>query len=155
MFNYNNSMFKKILNLFAKNKADYNVNNERKFDINQTALVLAYEVARSDGDVDQAELDFLKSLIDENESRDIILKQLKEFSDNSSSFYDHIKDINNFCSKDQKEGIIRILWDVAYSDNFLEVHEEKIVRRIGSLINIKDVRILRLKNDSKFSNPNN
>ena len=42
-----------------------------------------------------------------------------------------------------------MLWDTAYSDEFLEVHEERIIRRIADLIMIKDVRVLRLKDDSK------
>ena len=66
-----------------------------------------------------------------------------------------IKDINDNCSIEQKEGIIRMLWDVAYSDEFLEVHEERIIRRIADLIMIKDVRVLRLKDDSKSLKFNN
>ena len=142
-------MIKKMLSLFKKPNQKSNVENSTEFDISKTALILAYEVARSDGDIDAMELDYLKGLIDSNESKDFIIDQLDEFTNSSTSFYDHIKEINQNCSKEQKEGIIRVLWDVAYSDNFLEVHEEKIVRRIADLINIKDIRVLKLKDDSK------
>lgn len=142
-------MIKFLKNLFNnKNKKNESITKE-EFDIHSTSLVLAYEVARSDGEIDINEIEYLKNLIDDSECKDEILNQLEEFSENNASFYDLIKDINDKCSKEQKEGIIRLLWDVAYSDEFLEVHEERIIRRIADLIMIKDVRVLRLKDDSK------
>jgi len=125
------------------------------FDIHSTSLALAYEVARSDGQIDVNEVNHLKSLIDDSECKETILNQLKEFSENNSSFYNLITGINDNCSREQKEGIIRTLWDVAYSDDFLEVHEERIIRRVAELIMIKDVRVLRLKDDSKNLKFNN
>ncbi|EJP72850.1 MAG: hypothetical protein NT02SARS_0707, partial [SAR86 cluster bacterium SAR86B] len=142
-------MIKFFKNLF-NNKNVINASPLKdEFDIHSTSLVLAYEVARSDGEIDINEIEYLKSLIDDSECKDDILNQLEEFSENSTSFYNLIKDINDNCSLDQKEGIIRLLWDVAYSDEFLEVHEERIIRRIADLIMIKDIRVLRLKDDSK------
>lgn len=148
-------MIKFFKNLFDKK----NINNEpdinEEFDIHSTSLILAYEVARSDGEIDANEIEYLKSLIDDSECKDEILNQLEEFSENNASFYNLIKDINDNCSIDQKEGIIKLLWDTAYSDEFLEVHEERIIRRIADLIMIKDVRVLRLKDDSKNLKFNN
>ena len=148
-------MIKFFKNLFNnKNVKDESLSKEG-FDIHSTSLVLAYEVARSDGEVDINEIEYLKGLIDDSECKDEILNQLEEFSENNASFYNLIKDINDNCSIDQKEEIIRLLWDVAYSDEFLEVHEERIIRRIADLIMIKDVRVLRLKDDSKNLKFNN
>ena len=148
-------MIKFLKNLFNnKNKKNESIPKE-EFDIHSTSLVLAYEVARSDGEIDINEIEYLKNLIDDSECKDEILNQLEEFSENNASFYDLIKDINDKCSKEQKEGIIRLLWDVAYSDEFLEVHEERIIRRIADLIMIRDIRVLRLKDDSKNLKFNN
>ena len=148
-------MIKFLKNLFNNKNIKNESFSKEGFDIHSTSLVLAYEVARSDGEVDINEIEYLKGLIDDSECKDEILNQLEEFSENNSSFYNLIKDINDNCSIDQKEGIIRLLWDVAYSDEFLEVHEERIIRRIADLIMIKDVRVLRLKDDSKNLKFNN
>ena len=113
-------MIKFLKNLFNnKNKKNESIPKE-EFDIHSTSLVLAYEVARSDGEIDINEIEYLKNLIDDSECKDEILNQLEEFSENNASFYDLIKDINDKCSKEQKEGIIRLLWDVAYSENYLD-----------------------------------
>ena len=148
-------MVKFLKNLFKNKKIKNESISKEEFDIHSTSLVLAYEVARSDGEMDINEIEYLKSLIDDSECKDEILNQLREFSENNASFYNLIKDINDNCSIEQKEGIIRMLWDVAYSDEFLEVHEERIIRRIADLIMIKDVRVLRLKDDSKNLKFNN
>ena len=148
-------MVKFLKNLFKNKKIKNESISKEEFDIHSTSLVLAYEVARSDGEMDINEIEYLKSLIDDSECKDEILNQLREFSENNASFYNLIKDINDNCSIEQKEGIIRMLWDVAYSDEFLEVHEERIIRRIADLIMIKDVRVLKLKDDSKNLKFNN
>ena len=148
-------MIKFFKNLFNNKNIKNESLSKEGFDIHSTSLVLAYEVARSDGEIDINEIEYLKGLIDDSECKDKILNQLEEFSENNVSFYNLIKDINDNCSIDQKEEIIRLLWDVAYSDEFLEVHEERIIRRIADLIMIKDIRVLRLKDDSKNLKFNN
>jgi uncharacterized tellurite resistance protein B-like protein len=38
---------------------------------------------------------------------------------------------------------------VAYADKILEVSEERLIRRIADLINIKDIEVLKIKDISK------
>ena len=52
----------------------------------------------------------------------------------------------------EKENLISVLWDVSFADGILETHEERLIRRIADLINIKDVRVLKLKHQSKVNN---
>ena len=37
------------------------------------------------------------------------------------------------------------MWRMAYADNKLDVDEERLIRRMADLINIKDMDILKLK----------
>ena len=37
------------------------------------------------------------------------------------------------------------MWRIAYADNKLDVDEERLIRRMADLINIKDIDILKLK----------
>lgn len=140
-------MFKKIIKYFKKKEV--HETEKKLFNVNKTALILAYEVAKSDGEIDEKEVSYIKSIIEIDENRDEIFEKVAEFSNDSSSFYDQIREINENCSLEQKESLIGTLWNVAYSDEYLEVHEEKIIRRIADLLHIKDVRVLKLKNDSK------
>ena len=42
------------------------------------------------------------------------------------------------------------MWQTAYADGKLDVDEERLVRRVADLINIKDIEVLKLKDDAKI-----
>lgn len=147
-----NTMF----NLFKKKKLIKKEKIQASFDIELTAAVLAYEVARSDGEVSNSELKILLNELKKistkvGKSSDMILALVEDYNQNSASFYEFIQDINNHYTKEDKISLIKLLWDVAYSDNILEVNEERLIRRIADLINIKDIEVLKLKHFSKVN----
>ena len=130
---------------------------EQNFEIELTASVLAYEVARSDGDISENELYFLlqeikkiSKKVGKNESA--ILAIVEEYSKNSISFHEFINDINKDYTKKDKLDLIKFLFDVAYADKVLEVNEERLIRRIADLIKIKDIDVLKIKDISKNKN---
>jgi uncharacterized tellurite resistance protein B-like protein len=45
--------------------------------------------------------------------------------------------------------MIEFLWQTAYADNILDVDEERLIRRIADMIRIKDMRVLKLKDQAK------
>lgn len=139
---------------FCKKKI-INIKEDRKdFDIELTASILAYEIARSDGNVSKPELTVLLDQIKKISSKvgkkeEEILRIVEVYSKNSVSFYEFINDINRDFSKDDKLSLIQFLYDVAYADNNLEVNEEKLIRRIADMIHIKDIDVLKIKDASK------
>jgi uncharacterized tellurite resistance protein B-like protein len=142
---------------FFKKKEINEVENQESFELELTAAVLAYEIARSDGEISESELEVLlseikKIAIDVGKTENEILNIIEEYSKNSISFHEFIEDINKDFSKDDKLSLIKFLWDVAYADTILEVNEERLIRRIADLINIKDIEVLKLKNKSKSDN---
>ena len=137
---------------FFKRKTNSIENKENNFEVELTASILAYEIARSDGDISESELSLLhdeikKYKVDKTEEK--ILKNIEEYSRNSVSFHEFINDINNDYTKAEKLSLIRFLYDVAYADKILEVSEERLIRRIADLIKIKDIEVLKIKNESK------
>ena len=143
-----------MFNFFKKKKIEED-NSQESFELELTAAVLAYEIARSDGEVSESELTVLLSEIkkiaaDVGKSEDEILNIIEEYSKNSVSFYEFIEDINKDFSKEEKLSLIQFLWDIAYADAILEVNEERLVRRIADLVNIKDLEVLKLKDRSKL-----
>ena len=118
---------------------------------------MAYEIARSDGDISKSELNVLLEEVKViaskvKKSEDEIIKIIETYSQNSVSFHEFIEDINKDYTKDDKLSLIKFLWDVAYADKILEVNEERLVRRIADLIKIKDIEVLKLKDESRKSN---
>ena len=139
--------------IFKKKKID-EVESQEGFELELTAAVLAYEIARSDGEISESELQVLLSEIkkiatDVGKKEEDILNIIEEYSKNSISFHEFIEDINKDFTKEDKLSLIKFLWDVAYADTILEVNEERLIRRIADLINIKDLEVLKLKDQSK------
>jgi uncharacterized tellurite resistance protein B-like protein len=145
-----------MFSFFKKKKID-EVESKESFELELTAAVLAYEIARSDGEISESELEVLLSEIKKiamnvGKTEQDILNIIEEYSKNSISFYEFIEDINKDFTKEDKLSLIKFLWDVAYADTILEVNEERLIRRIADLINIKDLEVLKLKDQSKSYN---
>lgn len=124
------------------------------FEVELIASVLAYEVARSDGEITYKESNLLleetKKISEKvGKNKEEILVLIETYSKDSVSFYEFIEDINKNFTKDNKLALISFLWDVAYADSSLDVHEERLIRRIADLIRIKDIDVLKLKDRAK------
>ena len=131
-----------------------------KFELELTALVLAYEVARCDGEISEFELNILLQEIKKiapivKKKESDILEILKIFSTNAVSFHEFIEDINKEYSKNEKLSLITILWEVAFADSILDVDEERLIRRIADLIHIKDINVLKIKDTVRRSGLSN
>lgn len=146
-----------MFNIFKKSNQTKEVDKNVSFEIELTACVLAYEVARSDGDISKSELAMLYDEIRKictkvGKKEEKILEIIEEYSKNSVSFYEFIHDINEDYSREDKLSLIQFLFDVAYSDKILEINEERLIRRIADLIKIKDIEVLQIKDSSKNRN---
>lgn len=141
MFNF----FRKKNNYPTKDKSNLS------FEIELTAAILAYEIARSDGEIDNDELNVLmeeikivSKKVKRNEAE--ILEIIEKYSKDSVSFYEFVEEINNTYVKDEKLSLLKFMWRIAYADGRLDVDEERLIRRLADLIKIKDMDVLKLKN---------
>ena len=144
-----------MFKFFKKNKKEPKVEEKPSFDIELTGATLAYEIARIDGDVSDDELKVLMEQIKiiaskVGKNQEDILNTIETYSENSTSFYDFVEDINDTFTKVQKLSLLSYMWKTAYADGNLSVDEERLIKRLAEMINIKNVEVLKLKNDNKF-----
>ena len=143
-----------MLNIFKKKKVTQDIQKNPEFEIELIGAVLAYEIARSDGDISDLELNLLVEEIKKiskkvNKTDEEIFSIIETYSKDSVSFHEFIADINNDFSKEEKLSLISFLWDVAFADSQLDVDEERLIRRIADLIRIKDIEVLKLKDKAR------
>ena len=146
-----------MFNFFKKNKLTDNKNDSSNFEIELTASVIAYEIARSDGRITDEELSVLMEEIEEialkvGKNKEEIFDMIEFYSKNSVSFYEFVEDINKNYSKEEKINLLKFMWKMAYSDHKLDVDEERLIRRMADLIKIKDIEVLKLKDLFKNNN---
>ena len=142
-----------MLNLFKKKIPEKELTIP-VFEVELIGSVLAYEIARSDGEISDDEATLLLGEIEKisekvGKDEKEILKLIETYSSDSVSFYEFIEDINKHFTKEDKILLISFLWDVAYADSNLDVDEERLIRRIADLIRIKDMDVLKLKDRAK------
>jgi uncharacterized tellurite resistance protein B-like protein len=144
-----------MFNFFKKVPADNSKDDIAiEFNFELVGCALAYEVAKADGAIDINELNKIKAEV-ENKSNELglnseeVLLTIEKQSNESISFNDFINQINDNFSQDQKIQMIEFLWQTAYADNILDVDEERLIRRIADMIRIKDMKVLKLKDQAK------
>ena len=118
------------------------------------SLCLAFEVAASDSDIDKKEKELILNKIKDDVdtgvlNSDEVFEIIKNENEVKVSFYDLIHEINKNLSKDEKEEVIRLLWETAYADDILEVDEERVVRRSAEMLGIKTSIVLKIKDEVK------
>ena len=144
---------------FFKKEKKVNSDSVEKlsFELELTAAVLAYEVARSDGEISKEELSVLMLEIENiankvGRDKNVIFEIVETYSRDSVSFHEFIEDINKKYTKEDKISLLKFMWQTAYADGKLDVDEERLIRRVADLIKVKDIEVLKLKDLLKNKN---
>lgn len=140
-----------MFNWFKKKRE---VEKEKPKNLHLISLCLAFEVAASDNEIDKKEKELILNKIKDNVdtgvlNSDEVFEIIKNENEVKVSFYDLIHEINKNLSKDEKEEVIRLLWETAYADDILEVDEERIIRRSAEMLGIKTSIVLKIKDEIK------
>jgi len=139
-----------MFNFFKKKK----VVKEKPKNLKLIALCLAFEVANADNDIDVRERDLILEKIKESIDISVLTEKeifdvIQEESQKRVSFYDIIYDINKNLDKKDKINILKMLWEIAYADEVLDVDEERIIRRSAEMLGIKPSIVLKTKEEFK------
>ena len=127
---------------------------EEKKNLKLISLCLVYEVAGADNNIDPREKKLILEKIRDNIDTNIltekeILNVIKEQSEQRISFYDIIHDINMNLDKEEKVSILKMMWEVAYADQVLDIDEERLIRRSAEMLGINPSIVLKTKSDFK------
>ena len=127
-------MFK---NLFNKKKS-LETTNAYETDV---ALRLMFEIAISDGTLDESELKLIKKRANlvskEDEKISSIVKKIFDETKDSVSLYPTIKKINDSYTFEEKVELLTILWELVAADSVIDPYEENLYFKIAELIKIK------------------
>ena len=142
--------YQKMFSFFKKKKEE----KEKPKNIKLIALCLAFEVANADNDIDVRERDLILEKIKESIDLSIltenqIFEVIQQEGKNRVSFYDIIHDINKNLDKKVRIEVLRMLWEIAFADQVLDVDEERIIKRSAEMLGIKPSIVLQTKEEFK------
>tara|TARA_B100001057_G_scaffold245557_1_gene245911 strand:- start:73 stop:522 length:450 start_codon:yes stop_codon:yes gene_type:complete len=105
---------------------------------------LMIEAAYTDGQVDKAELQKIKSSLisvfeEDPKEVDIVLDKAEKNKNNSKSLHHYTSYINKNFDDKKKLLLIEALWEIVLSDREIHDFESNLIRRLCGLLYISDV----------------
>ncbi len=127
-----------LKNLFKKTTTADLVDSNKESDV---VLRLMFEIAISDGNLDEAELKIIKERASVVSGKDTkvssIIKKIIDEAQESVSFYPYVKKINETHNNKEKEDLLKILWQLVTADSIVDAYEENLYFKIAELLKIK------------------
>lgn len=137
-------MFDHIKNiLLGKNISGANSGNEKEdIKIQTAACALFLEMAKSDLDYTEDErshiFETMKNIFRlDDESANELLKLSETEVRESISLYEFTDTINQHFSNEEKFELLKNLWKLIFIDGKLDAHEESLIRKITTMLNLE------------------
>ena len=115
-------------------------------------LRLMFEIAISDGNLDENELKIIKERASRVSGEDAkvstIIKKIIDEAQESVSFYPYVKKINETHNNDEKKDLLKILWELVTADSIVDAYEENLYFKIAELLKIKRATANQIKQQS-------
>ena len=132
------NFLKNVLN--SQNSSEYKEDNKKL----ELLCGLMIEAAYTDGQVDESELDKIKSSLtnvfeEDSEEVNITIKEAINNKNNSKSLHHYTSFINKNFNEDKKLLLIEALWEIILSDGEIHDYESNLIRRLSGLLYISDV----------------
>lgn len=132
-------MLSRILDAFNRREAANEKVDTGRVEI--ATCVLLLEVAHADEDFTEVErarvLEVLKRRFSLSEERaHELIEAADELRRDSHDMWRFTNQLNQNCSSAEKREIIREVWRVVYADGDLGSHEDHLIHRMGTLLNL-------------------
>ena len=138
-----------LKDLFKKKPAAEIIHAHEDVDV---VLRLMFEIAISDGNLDESELTIIKERASAISGEDVkvstIIKKIIDDAQESVSFYPFVKKINESYSDKEKKDLLKILWELVTADSVIDAYEENLYFKIADLLKIKRVTANQIKQEN-------
>jgi uncharacterized tellurite resistance protein B-like protein len=145
-------MIGKLKNILMGDKA-FSANAENQEDRQQLALAsLLVEMARADFDETHDEhsliIDLLASHYNLSPAEALeLLNKARAANDKAVCLFDFTRALHKSLDEEQKQAVIRLLWQVANADDKLDKYEDFLVRKVADLLYVPHSDVVRLKHE--------
>ena len=127
--------------------------DKRDAAVRLATAVLMVDVAVVDASFDETEFDRMLGLIKRQfglgtqEAADLI-NAANAKADELVSVHQLTALLNDNLDQDEKSGVVRLLWSIAYSDGQLDKYENSLVLKVSDLLGVSREEVKRLKHET-------
>ncbi|MEM7361271.1 MAG: TerB family tellurite resistance protein [Pseudomonadota bacterium] len=146
-----------LSNKLASLSSETDQNNEPSdAELQLAAATLMFEVVRSDGKIDDVELDTMATILRkqfslEEDDIDTMLALAQQTSDEAISLHSFTRDICQRWGNTQRMELLENLWIIALADKKIDVHERHLVRKVASLLYLTEIQIVQSRENAKVA----
>ena len=112
--------------------------------------VLLIEVSKSDDDYDDSEKEKIVDLLEKqfslnHDQIDMLMQMADKKNNEIVALHELTASINKEYTYSEKKNVIKMLWDIAYSDGRIDKYEDYTIRKISDLLYIKHSDFIKAK----------
>ena len=112
--------------------------------------VLLIEVSKSDDDYDDSEKEKIVDLLEKqfslnHDQIDMLMQMADKKNNEIVSLHEFTATLNKEYTYSEKKNVIKMLWDIAYSDGRIDKYEDYTIRKISDLLYIKHSDFIKAK----------
>ena len=124
------------------------------YDRTIAVCALLVEMARIDGEFSSDERQRIITIMRErygvrDEDIQLVIEEAEREAHQATSYWQLTRVINANYDSDEKIAIVKLLWDVIHTDGTVEKHEEYLVRKLASLLNVSHADMITTKLQSR------
>jgi len=111
-------------------------------DLERVTAVLLVEIARSDHEIDAAELDTIRAALAAASTLapgeiDALVEEARAEADATLSLHAHVGRLNETLDKGGKIALVEQMWRVALADGDIDGYEDYTIRKLSDLLYLK------------------
>jgi len=119
-------------------------------DIKVAACSLLLEMAFADEEFSDEERDDIVSILEKGfglnkEDGDKLMEEAKKELDSSIDLWQFTNMINKNYSKEEKIGVVEMLWSIVYADGIIDKHEDYLLHKLASLLRLSHSELIEAK----------
>lgn len=151
-------MIKRLLNQIAEalteSPSSDAATDTRQYALRKATAVLMLDVALADKSVDDREVSRILELVEvrfeltKDDAAELV-EAARDTAEDMVSLHEFTDALHKHMSDDEKANIMALLWEVAYVDGELDKHEDALILKIGDLLYVDRVRVMRGKHDAE------
>jgi uncharacterized tellurite resistance protein B-like protein len=147
-------LFKSLKTLFSKTKGK-TVKEPSDRDLKLAAATLMFELIRSDGQIDQVELNYMRVILRRefnlnDQELDELFTLAKDTANEAISLQGFTRDICDNWGSAKRMKLLEYLWTLALADEKIDPHERHLVRKVAGLLYLNEAQISTSREQAKI-----
>lgn len=115
--------------------------------LQMASAILLLEVARTDHNVEEVEVQRIKTLVQDKfslsaEATQALMEEADESINDVIDFHQFTSLLNQHFDLDQKCRLVQYMWEIALADGNLDAYEDQFIRKVADLMYLRHSELL-------------